>query len=467
MSAYKVTVALLTYNRSTFLPDVVQAILNQTYTDFEFLVIDNGSLDETPAVMTRLQNQRIKYVRLPPGSNAADSFLNALRMASGSFVLVTHDDDIMTSTMLEKQIAAVESAADIACVATNVQLIDESGSVVQPALYDMLGDRVFRKNSYLSAYLQEKIWLPTPTLLFNQQLLQKAHKRAIAESESVSVYRPSADIWLSVMLNTYGKLILLEEPLLKYRQHSAQESRNVDQSLPMVSFARDCLKTPRIRKGNRKLTPNILGLYLKYKVQHLLFSKKDLGELRRSISRISHLYNKARLQNKYLSECLTFEIMCVQLEIPLRKPRLGKNKSRDASSINMAYRLWLAKITAGSTFIPQRLKGKNIGVFGSMLTAYLLVNEAKKINSRIVGCFDSSPARIGSDIFGEIVKPLDSLTTFGPEIDLLVLSNEREHTEAIATMVCDKYRIDRKKIVHWIEFSHESSVNDLADIADY
>ena len=102
--SHKVTVALLTFNRSEYLKYSIEAILNQSYEQFEFLIIDNGSTDNTTSIILKYNDPRIKYIRLPLGGNSAVSFFNAIKLSQGKYILITHDDDILEKDLLKKQI---------------------------------------------------------------------------------------------------------------------------------------------------------------------------------------------------------------------------------------------------------------------------------------------------------------------------------------------------------------------------
>ncbi|MCK5346298.1 MAG: glycosyltransferase family 2 protein, partial [Candidatus Heimdallarchaeota archaeon] len=77
---HHLSIALLTYNRCTngYLKQALNAILNQTYSDFELLVIDNYSTDKTADLVLSYNDPRLIYVRQPPGGNATTSYNHAL-----------------------------------------------------------------------------------------------------------------------------------------------------------------------------------------------------------------------------------------------------------------------------------------------------------------------------------------------------------------------------------------------------
>lgn len=76
MDSIQLSVSVLTYNRghNGYLRTAMDAILAQTYADFELLVIDNHSSDETAEIVLSYRDRRLTYIRLPPGGTPAESF---------------------------------------------------------------------------------------------------------------------------------------------------------------------------------------------------------------------------------------------------------------------------------------------------------------------------------------------------------------------------------------------------------
>ena len=96
MCKYKVTIAVMTYNRSRFLDLMLESIQNQTYRDFVVKVYDNGSTDETDYVVQKyLNDTRFKYIKNSINIGALRNFNIAIENCKSDFLLLTHDDDIM------------------------------------------------------------------------------------------------------------------------------------------------------------------------------------------------------------------------------------------------------------------------------------------------------------------------------------------------------------------------------------
>lgn len=102
MSAPFFSVVIPTFNRSDLFPLAVRSILRQTFTDFEVIVSDNCSTDDTPKVAQQFKDSRVKYARTPHHVFISDSWEFARLQATGRLILMLSDDDAMTSTALER-----------------------------------------------------------------------------------------------------------------------------------------------------------------------------------------------------------------------------------------------------------------------------------------------------------------------------------------------------------------------------
>ena len=90
------TIALQTYNRPKYLSESITSILNQSFEDYELIILDNGSEPDTVSVVKSFQDCRIRYIR----NNINDlNFLNkAFEFVNNKFLMIFHDDDVMNRT---------------------------------------------------------------------------------------------------------------------------------------------------------------------------------------------------------------------------------------------------------------------------------------------------------------------------------------------------------------------------------
>ena len=105
----KLTVLMTVYNGETFLRDTVASILNQTYKDFRFLIIDNASSDRSREVIRSFHDPRIDLVALPENIGQIPALNKGLDMIDTTYVARMDADDISLPRRFERQIAFMES----------------------------------------------------------------------------------------------------------------------------------------------------------------------------------------------------------------------------------------------------------------------------------------------------------------------------------------------------------------------
>lgn len=109
-----VTVLMPTYNCALYISDAIRSILNQTYKEFEFLIIDDGSTDNTEQIISDFKDNRIKYFK-KENTGLADSLNYGLKLAKHDIIARMDADDIAHPRRLEKQLAylSIHKAVDI------------------------------------------------------------------------------------------------------------------------------------------------------------------------------------------------------------------------------------------------------------------------------------------------------------------------------------------------------------------
>jgi glycosyltransferase involved in cell wall biosynthesis len=125
-----VSVITPTYNRARFLPAAVASVLSQTFGDFELIIVDDGSEDNTPDVLKPfLADRRVRYVyQENKGQSHARNL--ALKQATGDFIAFLDSDDVWARDKLEKQLAVFRANSEVDIVHGDEATINEQGSVV-------------------------------------------------------------------------------------------------------------------------------------------------------------------------------------------------------------------------------------------------------------------------------------------------------------------------------------------------
>lgn len=137
------TIAIPTYNRANYLRQAINSALNQDHPDFEVIVSDNASTDDTRTVAASVNDSRFRYVRQPTNIGGVRNINFLLQEARGHFFILHQDDDLLHREFLARCRQAVENRTDVSLFATQVY----SG----PEPEGVLGE---------NAFLRDSPWLP-------------------------------------------------------------------------------------------------------------------------------------------------------------------------------------------------------------------------------------------------------------------------------------------------------------------
>ncbi|GAA1860887.1 hypothetical protein GCM10009836_46290 [Pseudonocardia ailaonensis] len=245
MSEARVAVCVPVYNKELFLAETMQSILDQTFTDFELVVLDNASSDDSVAIATKFSDPRVRVEQnattVPPTVN----FNRVVRLSSAPFVLVVMADDILDPDLLERQVDALESAPDLAMVAVRHHNIDEDGHVVARdrclRTPDLLGRRT-RTELLRRAVRHGGNPIGGPTaVLFRRTAFDAA--AGFAEDEPFF----STDISMWLRLTRHGDYLGLPETRCRFRLNSGSYSARMGRDAVRVQrrWVRDLRRTNR------------------------------------------------------------------------------------------------------------------------------------------------------------------------------------------------------------------------------
>ena len=126
----KISVIMSIYNGMPYLEQAVESVLNQTYKNFEFIIVDDASADDTLKYLKSLKDRRIKLIRNKKNLGLAVSLNIALRQARGDFVARMDADDISLSMRFEEQINFLQKHPTIGICGSFVNVIDETDKII-------------------------------------------------------------------------------------------------------------------------------------------------------------------------------------------------------------------------------------------------------------------------------------------------------------------------------------------------
>jgi len=204
----KITVLLPVYNCELYIKEAVESILNQTFTNFEFLIIDDSSTDNTVAIIKTYNDSRIQLIEKPVNTGYTNSLNLGLELAKGEYIARMDGDDISLPDRFFKQVTFLDSNQDVVLCGTNFSIIDTNKIIGLPENNEEIKIALLKANS-----------LAHPSVMIRNNKLQEFKLLYDLNKEPAEDY----DLW--VRLLGIGKIHNLQEILLNYRVHDTQVSQ--------------------------------------------------------------------------------------------------------------------------------------------------------------------------------------------------------------------------------------------------
>jgi glycosyltransferase involved in cell wall biosynthesis len=152
-----VSIVIPTYNRAALISESITSVLRQSYSNFEVIVVDDGSTDATADVVNAFSDKRLIFLRQEnKGRSAARN--RAITCARGRYIAFLDSDDIYLEDKLERQIAYMESHPDVGMTYTSALCIDASGDLL-PRKYEATVSGNIQED--IAFYIPVTITLPT------------------------------------------------------------------------------------------------------------------------------------------------------------------------------------------------------------------------------------------------------------------------------------------------------------------
>ncbi len=230
-----ISVTIAVFNAEKYLDEAIDSILTQTFTDFDVVIIDDGSTDRSPQILQQYaqKDPRIQLV-LREHRGIARTRNDLTELARGEFIAVMDGDDIALPDRFQRQVDFLRQHPDVVCVGSTHDFIDEVGRFLfryEPPL----------DNSQIQEFaLKGNTPINHPSAMIRRSAL-------IQVGGYVETMNTAGilDLWLR--LGEVGALANLKEPLLQYRQHQAAISES--KQLLQIADRREACQRAWQRRG--------------------------------------------------------------------------------------------------------------------------------------------------------------------------------------------------------------------------
>jgi len=201
-----VSILMPAYNCENYVAQAIEAVLSQTYQNFELIMLDDCSTDSTKKIMDSYSDSRIKRFHNEINLGYLQSSNKLVNYASGDYLTFQDADDLCVPNRLEQLVSFLEQHPNISCVGSNIHKTDQLGNIIHTTNYPVEHDAI------LSGLLNYHIVMTGSSLMVRQEVLN-----------SIGLYNLYFDrigsedtYWFTQIIEKY-KVANLQEPLYFYR----------------------------------------------------------------------------------------------------------------------------------------------------------------------------------------------------------------------------------------------------------
>lgn len=238
-----ISVLMPTLNSEAYIAEAIESILNQTFTDFEFIIVNGPSDDNTLKIIERYakKDKRIKLIKCKEKTSVTDALNQGLRYCNGKYIARMDSDDISLPDRFEKQVKYMNQNPNVGILGTAIQIFGQQNKVL------------FYKKHITLLDLVNKCNLAHPSVMFRKSVLDKYDLKYLLTSAE------DYDLWARAIKIT--NIHNLPVVLLKYRFHNHQATN---------------IYSAGIQKNAEKIKNDLISFIT------------DIPELQKKIKRIAH-----------------------------------------------------------------------------------------------------------------------------------------------------------------------------------
>lgn len=212
-TSLKVTVQIPVYNGEKYLKECLESILNQSFTQFECLIIDDGSTDGSAAIIQSFSDPRVRFVRNERNMGISHTRNRGFDLARGTYIALMDCDDVCPPERLARQVAFMDAHPEVGICGSWVQEMYPDGAMIEEQLRKYPADDASIRQMLM---LDCPLW--NPSLMLRKSMIQQ-HRLYYNPD-----FKLGEDFDLVVRAAAVTQLANIPEALLYYRRHENQIS---------------------------------------------------------------------------------------------------------------------------------------------------------------------------------------------------------------------------------------------------
>ncbi|MGP4082842.1 glycosyltransferase family 2 protein [Pseudalkalibacillus sp. R45] len=207
-----ISVVMAVYNGEHYLQEAIESILNQSYQNFEFIIVNDGSLDNTAEILKDVQDSRVRIIHIPKNKGAANALNIAIKNASGDWIAIQDADDLSMPTRLEEQAAYVREHPHLAAIGTLKECMSGNKEIPSKRLRTEEFGNFLVSSEHMKAYRFYINPLCHGSVLFSKKIFKE-----VGGYDSSYKICYDYDLWMRMF--EVGPIHKINKKLYQYRIH--------------------------------------------------------------------------------------------------------------------------------------------------------------------------------------------------------------------------------------------------------
>lgn len=322
MSKPLISVCIPVYNGEKFIGDAIESILNQTYKNFELIILDNASTDNTKEIIEKYNDKRIRNYRNSVTIEGIENWNKSMSYAKGEYIKILCADDILKRNALEEFIKIINDKS-VEFAFCNYDIIDENNIIVKQNNCDTKSKLYKSGKETIKQIIIHDIKLPIcPSFfIFSRKILDYA-------KEFIKVYGSSYNLDLEFVTRIVNKFSFyyIGESLAYSRIHTMQwtnkATSGAEKTKQMIGFSEYIIMKYNIKLGlieNYKCNfPKFISGISDIVLKHKSINKEEINYFKNNFNIIYYMYIPIYAMLNYIPKKIKFKIVrskCNKIEV--------------------------------------------------------------------------------------------------------------------------------------------------------
>lgn len=211
----KISIVTASYNYQDYIKETIQSVLDQTYNDWELIIVDDCSTDRSVDVIKSFNDERIKLFINEKNLGLAQTVKRGVECATGDWIVFLESDDLITSDNIEKKVEIIKKYPDLNLIFNDCEFFGDTERI-KKVENDLQKTRKILKYKKYPAKMFYNFYLSNKIFTFSSVMVKRDDLLNVNFETPIDML---LDWWLWIQLSYLGKFYYIPEKLTKWRLH--------------------------------------------------------------------------------------------------------------------------------------------------------------------------------------------------------------------------------------------------------